>query len=512
MMKSQNRRMFLAQAGITVASVVTPRLFAQPKAPPAPIQGTRENIAGMEFDHPILASYRLAVDAMKKLDTQDATNPLGWRHQANMHGAMMADGNMKGWKWCMHGNWWFLPWHRGYVYFFEKIVRKLSGNDAFRLPYWAWEKDGQNMLPAAFRDAKYQDKDNPLFDGTRIEANKGGPLRPDTQSGSFAVDWETARAIEHFTTDFAELSYGGIRQPKTAMPTKPISSRQHGGMESNAHDMIHDAVGNGEGNMGHPDTAARDPIFWLHHANVDRLWNRWLDIREHHLPDQADDKDWYEQEFPYFDENGEQVVVSVNKILELAAAESRYDDDRRLFAADLPRAVWEKNMESKAVTVGAIAPMLSLGTKPFTKALGITEDTKPSLMAALAAPRAAREAPVILLRIEGIKPPKDAHLAYEVFITKKGEKPSKTSYVGPISFFGRRGDHGHDDGEGFTQGFDVTNMVQKLRSANKGVLPELDVSVIPHSTAGISDEEIAKKNIVIPISNITLKLVTVQKK
>jgi hypothetical protein len=414
----------------------------------------------------------------------------------------------------MHGNWWFLPWHRGYVYYLEKIVRKMSGNDAFRLPYWSWEKDGQNVLPAPFRDAKYQDKDNPLFDEPRSEANKGEPLRPRTQSGSFAVDWETALAIETFSTSIAELSYGGIRKPKTMMAAKPVTTRQHGGMESNAHDMLHDTVGGENGNMGDPDTAARDPIFWLHHANVDRLWNRWLDIREHHLPDPTDDKDWYDQEFPFFDETGTQVVVSVSKILELAAKEAMYDDDRRLFAVAPPPAALEKAVEPKIVSVGAIAPMLALGTKPFTKPLGISEDTKPKLMAALAAPRAGAEAPVVLLRVEGIKPPKDAHLTYEVFVTKKGEMPSKKSYVGPISFFGRRGDgdHGHDEGEGFTQGFDVTSMVQKLRSANKGVLPELDVSVIPHSTAGISDEELAKKDIVIPISNITLKLVTVEKK
>ena len=28
--------------------------------------------------------------------------------------------------------------------------------------------------------------------------------------------------------------------------------------------------------MGDPLTAAQDPIFWLHHANIDRLWNHWL--------------------------------------------------------------------------------------------------------------------------------------------------------------------------------------------------------------------------------------------
>jgi tyrosinase len=515
MNEPQDRRAFLATAGITVASVLSPRLCAQPNNPPAPAIGTRESVAGMAADHPTLVSYRKAVAAMKRVSQDDPTNPLGWQFQANMHGATQDDPQNQGWRWCMHGNWWFLPWHRGYLYFFEKIVRKQSGDNSFRLPYWPWEKDGQSALPAPLRDAMYGDGENPLYDGTRVDAaNNGDLLRPDPQSGSsgsFSIDWDQARAIDQFTSPFAELAFGGIRQPKTMLPAKPATTRTHGGMESRAHDLIHDAVGDDTGDMGDPDTAARDPIFWLHHANVDRLWNRWLDIRGHNLPDPTDDKDWYDQEFPFYDENGNRVVVSVGKILEAAAAEVRYDDDRMLLAAASPRPAREKPVEPTAVNVGAVQPRLELNTKPLSKTLGLTEEAKPKLMTALAAPRAAAGAPVILLRIEGINPPKDVSLRFDVFLTKKGQEPSKATYVGPVSFFGRRGGHAHDEDEGFTQGFDVTDLVHRLRTANKGTLPELDVWVVPHSTRGVSDEDLAKKNVPIPISNITLKLVTVEK-
>ena len=168
-------------------------------------------------------------------------------------------------------------------------------------------------------------------------------------------------------------------------------------------------------------------------------------------------------------------------------------------------------MEPTVVSVGAIQPMLTLGTKPFTKTLKLTEDTKPNLMTALATPRSKAEAPTILLRIEGIKPPEDVSLSFDVFLMSKGEKPSKNTYVGPISFFGRRGGHAHENEEGFTQGFDVTDMIYRLRTANREMLPELDVSIVPHSTKGLSDDNLAKKTIPIPISNITLKLVTVGK-
>jgi tyrosinase len=32
------------------------------------------------------------------------------------------------------------------------------------------------------------------------------------------------------------------------------------------------------------NTAARDPIFWLHHANIDRLWEAWLALEDHANP------------------------------------------------------------------------------------------------------------------------------------------------------------------------------------------------------------------------------------
>ena len=39
-----------------------------------------------------------------------------------------------------------------------------------------------------------------------------------------------------------------------------------------AHDQVHVWVG---GTMSRVPTAPADPIFWLHHAEVDRLWDEW---------------------------------------------------------------------------------------------------------------------------------------------------------------------------------------------------------------------------------------------
>lgn len=503
MVTSPTRRAFLASAGVTVASVVVPRAFGQV----APV--TRESVAGMSEGHPTLVAYRMAIGKMQALEE---TNPLSWKYQANMHGVLANPGMVADWSWCMHGNWWFLPWHRGYLYFFERIIRQMSGVESFALPYWPWELPGQNVLPAPFRTPTYQGETNYLFDGTRTVANQGGPLRPDSpsSSGSFSDDWVAARNTRRFTTQYPELSYGGISQQKTVLPRKPRSTRSHGVMESRAHDLIHDAVGGNrsdgdDGNMSDPRTAANDPIFWLHHANVDRLWNQWLDIRGHENPA---DQDWYDQQFAYYDADGSRVVLSVTEILNRAATAYRYDVEDRLIAANRG-ARGEAPVNRSIVGVASAQPALKLGTTPFSKSLSFDAATKPKLMTALAAvPAANAEPATVLLRVENIRPPAKPRVVYDVFLTKVGEKPSQFSYAGAISFFGRGAEHGHDDAEGFTQGFDVTRLVQAIRRANKGELPELEVHVIPHSTAGLSEADLAKQKVDIPIGNVTLKLVT----
>ncbi len=40
------------------------------------------------------------------------------------------------------------------------------------------------------------------------------------------------------------------------------------------HNSIHNSIG-GYGHMGYLEVAAFDPVFWLHHANVDRLFAIW---------------------------------------------------------------------------------------------------------------------------------------------------------------------------------------------------------------------------------------------
>lgn len=67
--------------------------------------------------HPITTAYALAVKAM---DKRAADDPTSWRYQAAVHGAAKRD------QWrdqCQHNTWFFLPWHRLYLFWFEWIMR-----------------------------------------------------------------------------------------------------------------------------------------------------------------------------------------------------------------------------------------------------------------------------------------------------------------------------------------------------------------------------------------------------
>src|SRR5262249_7496349 len=119
-----------------------------------------------------LISYRRAVEIMRGRSKADAKDPLGWTAQYKMHkfpdnwdllpGAQQSAAQKKEldqifgpaspsnraradaertWGKCQHGSNDFLAWHRMYLFFFERIVRKLSGDPSFALPYWNYFRD-----------------------------------------------------------------------------------------------------------------------------------------------------------------------------------------------------------------------------------------------------------------------------------------------------------------------------------------------------------------------------------
>ncbi len=246
-MRKLDRREFVTGAGgAALAGAVSPaRVFAQAAAPR---QVVRRAIGAMQPNDPALASYFRAVERMKALPASD---PRNWNRIAQIHVDF-----------CPHGNWFFLPWHRAYLVSFERICRQMSGDPNFALPYWDWTV--QPRLPPAFTSpAMGNGRRNPLFDNTR-------QARPNSTLRTSAV----GPAVISRLMGEAQFENFGSTRPTGQNSTDARWLRAAGrttALEGGPHNTTHVFVGGDMSDMISP----RDPIFWLHHCNIDRLWAQW---------------------------------------------------------------------------------------------------------------------------------------------------------------------------------------------------------------------------------------------
>ena len=85
----------------------------------------RRSVNTMALDDPDLETYRDFVGIMR---AKHATDLLSWVGYANQH------GNAEDFKYCPHGDWYFLPWHRAFVQMYENAAQVLTKNPKFAMP------------------------------------------------------------------------------------------------------------------------------------------------------------------------------------------------------------------------------------------------------------------------------------------------------------------------------------------------------------------------------------------
>ncbi len=315
------RRILGAAAGAAAATLLPVPLPGEGRSPRA-LAGpaVRRNVYHLALDAADLEAYRAAVTVMKGRPNSDGRS---WAAQAAIHGTWNP-GNFPLTDRCVHSNWWFLPWHRAYLYYFERIVRQASGNPDFALPYWNYSYADQRRLPEAFRPAS-----SPLRDGTRFPGWNSGAAELDIGD----IGYLTALGPTAYITPpgGAPAGFGG------SAVAAPADGGLRGPIENRPHADVHVSVG---GNMGAFETAGLDPIFWLHHCNLDRLWNRWYQFRGTRF-NPTTDSAWLNQTFQFYDETGAQVTIAVKDLLDTRALGYVYDDDScppgRIFPGGAPR-------------------------------------------------------------------------------------------------------------------------------------------------------------------------------
>lgn len=211
----------------------------------------------------------------------------------------------------------FLPWHRLMLMLLERNMQRVLGKATFGLPYWDWAADGE--LPVS------EQSSSPLWDDTGIggggdpadsNAVKTGPFRDtsafrvriwaDSANRMWAVDRPLRRRFapaqprsggfslpkrDHIaaaldldyddtdwdfdSTRFRNMLEGWLPLPDPALP------------DPNLHNRVHVWVG---GDMA-PSTSPNDPVFYLNHCNVDRLWAAWQSRHGNRNYAPSDDED-----------------------------------------------------------------------------------------------------------------------------------------------------------------------------------------------------------------------------
>ena len=155
----------------------------------------------------------------------NAADPNSWSYWMNIHVYN-----------CPHSVPYFFAWHRGYLYHFERRLRAISGDSQLVLPYWDYYS--YSTLPAEFT--------NP---------NGSNPLYADRMN----------------TNVWPALTMAPFASTLTNFP-RGMSYAFEPSCEDAPHNPVHDIMGGVMATMESP----LDPIFWLHHANVDRLWVAWV--------------------------------------------------------------------------------------------------------------------------------------------------------------------------------------------------------------------------------------------
>jgi tyrosinase len=238
----------------------------------------------------------------------------------------------KFWRKCAHAGWFFLPWHRIYLHFFEKTIMKIvaglpNGPTDWALPYWNYSaSDAAALLPKAFRDPLTNGAPNHLFVSQRVpRANQGLPFLNLDSTGKL----NPAKPQTNLNC-LRQKPFAGNFGGPVGLFHDPGTS---GAVESTPHNGVHSALGGSGGFMSLFSTAPLDPMFWLHHCNIDRLWEVWVQRQKQLGTLDRNPKNgglastggWLDEPFDFHDETGVPKEMTSKEVLDTRAPPLSYE-------------------------------------------------------------------------------------------------------------------------------------------------------------------------------------------
>lgn len=488
MQNNSSRRVFL-RAGVGLAlSLTAGRLLARTlrTLPTRTALRTRHSVFTPEGEA-ALDKYREGVRRMKadNLNGRDL-----WTYYTNIHGAPKSEGKNPLWRQCQHGNEYFLPWHRWYVYFLEDILRGYVGDD-FAMPFWPYQAgDGPTLeatrtLPRLFREPA--DPANPLFVVQRAATMNEGKPFPSTSA---------ELGVAMTLPDFLSGAAPGFSSAIENLPHQSVHTAFHPGLMS-------DAV-----------SAAADPIFFLHHANIDRLWTLW-NARGHANPHEKTPTYDPGREFTFIDRTHQPASRLVKNCYDTAAlgyvyapvaGEALGDGEDAALAS-----VGEQAGETVAHTTPTAPIQIGAATQQVALAKGqgaVEPPGKPP------EPKALTRAVLVLHGVRADVPP---GACYAVYVNLPSDakpltKAARPFLAGVVSFFGAGHQHSaeneHDEHAEHqkqaaqpaarTLKFDITKLLRRLEApdARGDLATRLSISIVAYDPGTGHGASVILKNTV----------------
>ncbi|BFG27707.1 hypothetical protein CerSpe_139810 [Prunus speciosa] len=405
---------------------------------PAPGQ-LRVRPAAHAVDQAYIEKYSKAIELMKALPDDD---PRSFKQQANVHCAY-CDGayDQAGFpdlELQIHNSWLFFPFHRYYLYFYEKILGKLINDPTFALPFWNWDSPAGMQLPALFANPK-----SPLYDKLRAASHQPPTLIDLDYNG-------TDEKVSNETQINANLKIMYRQMVSNAKNPQLFFGNPYragdepdpgaGSIESTPHGPVHLWTGdNTQPNfedMGNFYSAARDPIFFSHHSNVDRMWSIWKTLGGKRTD--ISESDWLDSGFLFYNENAELVRVKVRDSLESKRLGYVYQE------VDIPWLQSKPTPRRAKLAMSKIAKKLGVAHAAESSAkivagreFPINLETKISTVVPRPKQKKRnkkeKEEEEEILVIEGIEFDRDVAVKFDVYVNDVDDLPSgpdKTEFAG----------------------------------------------------------------------------------
>lgn len=336
----------------------------------------------------------------------------------------------------------FLPWHRLYLFYYERTLRKYSGNDAFALPYWNYfdyraDAPPINLWMPPLVTEGGSTAANTLFDELRT-------LWLNEQNTSMTPDNASARDA------FAEPTFLDFSNTLEGVP----------------HGAMHCATGNGctAPHIGWVPVAGNDPLFYMHHANIDRLWQCWMNEKADGEPVSLEwakanlgmPDEWYEVSYFFADENGNRISKTIADAFSPEVLAVRYAEEVDCQIDQVPRDQMPapRTVEAVHSEIAQAERVLMSGKIDLTTRASRV-DLSPEIQLRRQEQKTAKElldsvstpSPGVWLVLENISVKEAPSYTYNVYISSKAA-PEERALVTRFSFFGF-GDHGGSgDAEG----------------------------------------------------------------